>query len=547
VKLLGDWLRTIAREDGDRDAFVYRDSRDPHDAEASPRRLTYAEWDRRSDAIAAGLVARGFQKGDVLAILLPPRVEYALCYLAAAKIGVITTGVNPRFGDGEVEYVLRDSGARAVVTLERVGERELVSLVRRLGSRIATLEQVIVADGTRTADAKACNRDPEVRAPALTTLAAVEGMAAGDPSQPMRPPAVELSPDDLVALVYTSGTTGKPKGAAFSYANLEAIRPTRAELLQEYGERSLATGTPFSHVGFMTKIVANVAGAQTTVLLETFKARTVLETIERERITYVGGVPAQFSLILMDPEFDRFDLSSLRTGAIGGAPFTPELVRAIRERLGIELVTRYACTETAVGTGSRRGDREERLATTVGRASDIAELRVVDEARRPLPPGEVGEVAIRSPAVMRGYWKQPAATAEVLDADGFYYTGDLGVLDADGYLKLVGRKKEMYIRGGYNVYPVEVEAVLGEHPQVAQAAVVGIPDSVLGERGVAFLVPRDPSAAPDPAEVRAFVARHIADYKVPDRVVVCSELPLTPGLKTDKAALLALATRDASA
>jgi acyl-CoA synthetase (AMP-forming)/AMP-acid ligase II len=175
------------------------------------------------------------------------------------------------------------------------------------------------------------------------------------------------------------------------------------------------------------------------------------------------------------------------------------------------------------------------------------ELRVVDDARRSLPPGEVGEVAIRSPAVMRGYWKQPEATAAVLDADGFYHTGDLGVLDAGGYLKLVGRKKEMYIRGGYNVYPVEVEVVLGEHPQVAQAAVVGVPDPVLGERGVAFLVPRDSSRPPEADEVRAFVKRHIADYKAPDRVVVCAELPLTPGMKVDKAALLERATAAANA
>ncbi|HEY8516583.1 MAG TPA: class I adenylate-forming enzyme family protein [Candidatus Binatia bacterium] len=539
MKLLGDWLREIARVDGDRDAFVYRNPADP---DGPPLRLTYAGWDRRSDALAAGLAELGMRKGDVLALLLPPRVEYALCYLAAAKIGVITTGINPRFGDGEIEFILRDSGARAVVAIARHGERELASLARRLGARIPTLEHVFVVDGdVEQIDACSCSRDPSVRVPALAPFAALEG---DDPTR--RPPHVELSPDDVVALVYTSGTTGRPKGATFTYANLDAVRETRHELLQEYGERALATGTPFSHVGFMTKIVANISGAQTTVLLESFKARTVLETIERERVSYIGGVPAQYSLILMDPELERFDLSSLRTGAIGGAPFTPELVRQIRERLKIELVTRYSCTETAVGTGSRPGDTEEQLATTVGHASSIVELRVVDDARRPLPPGEVGEVAIRSPAVMRGYWKQPEATAEVLDADGFFYTGDLGVLDEQGYLRLVGRKKEMYIRGGYNVYPVEVEAVLGEHPAIAQAAVVGVPDPVLGERGVAFIVPRDPATPPDADEVRAFVARHIADYKVPDRVVVCAELPLTPGMKVDKTALAARAQSAAS-
>ena len=242
----------------------------------------------------------------------------------------------------------------------------------------------------------------------------------------------------------------------------------------------------------------------------------------------------------MDPELDRFDLSSLRVGAIGGAPFTPELVRSIRDRLGIALVTRYSCTETAVGTGSRPDDDEERLATTVGRPSGIVELRVVDDARRPLPAGEVGEVAIRSPAVMRGYWNDAEATAAAFDAGGFYHTGDLGVLDSDGYLRLVGRKKEMYIRGGYNVYPVEVEAVLGDHPAIAQVAVIGVPDPVLGERGVAFVVPRAGATAPDLDEVRRFLADRVADYKAPDRVVVREDLPLTPGMKVDKQALLAL-------
>jgi len=539
VKLLGDWLETVAREDGARDAFVYRDATVP---DGPPRRLTYADWHRRSDALAAGLAALGLVKGDVLALLLPPRVEYALCYLAAAKLGVITTGVNPRFGEGEIDFILRDSGARVMVAVERHGERELARLARRLGARIPSLEHVFVVDGDAAADARSCTRDPDVRAPALAPFAALERRGEDAEGAPRRPPRVAIAPDDPVAIVYTSGTTGRPKGATFTYASLDAIRETRGELLQEHGERVLATGTPFSHVGFMSKIVANVAGAQTTVLLETFKARTVLETIERERITYVGSVPAQFTLILMDPELERFDLSSLRTGAIGGAPFTPDLVRRIRARLGIELVTRYSCTETAVGTGSRPGDTEERLATTVGRASGIVELRVVDDERRPLPAGEVGEVAIRSPAVMRGYWNAPEATAEVLDADGFFYTGDLGVLDADGYLTLVGRKKEMYIRGGYNVYPVEVEAVLAEHPAIAQAAVVGVPDEVLGERGVAFVVPRDAAVPPSPDDVRAFVAGRIADYKVPDRVVVCAELPLTPGMKVDKTALAVRAT-----
>jgi len=291
----------------------------------------------------------------------------------------------------------------------------------------------------------------------------------------------------------------------------------------------------------MSKIVANVAGAQTTILLDSFKARTVLETIEAERASYVGGVPAQYSLLLMDPEIGRFDLSSLRVGAIGGAPFTPELVRSIRDRLGIALVTRYSCTETAVGTGSRPDDDEERLATTVGRPSGIVELRIVDDERRPLPAGEVGEVAIRSPAVMRGYWNDPEATAAAFDADGFYHTGDLGVLDGDGYLRLVGRKKEMYIRGGYNVYPAEVEHVLTDHPLVERVAIIGRPAPVIGEIGVAFVVPADPAEPPDLEALRSWCRDRIADYKAPERLVVVEALPVTSMLKIDKRALAAMA------
>lgn len=517
VKLLPDWLRQMAASDGLRDAYVY-----------GTERMTYADWDRRSDAVAAGLAELGLKKGDVLALLLPPRPEYPSCYLAAAKLGVITTGINPRFGPAEIDFILRDSGARVLVTIGQLGDRDYAGLARTLQPRIPTLEHVFVVGQGATTDAP--------------PLARLEGMHASAGAPPdTKPSEVELEPDDLVALVYTSGTTGRPKGAMFSYANWEAVRETRGEMLTHYGERSLATGTPFSHIGFMSKIAATIVDGQTTIILDSFKARVVLETVARERTTYIGGVPAQFSLMLMDPEFDRFDLSTLHAGAIGGAPFTPELVRQIRDRFKIELVTRYSCTETAVGTGSRPGDSEEQLAHTVGRPSGIVELRVVDAERRPLPAGEVGEVAIRSPAVMRGYWRQTEETAAVMDQAGFFHTGDLGVLDEAGYLRLVGRKKEMYIRGGYNVYPVEVEAVLGEHPAVAQVAVIGLPDTVLGEKGVAFIVPRDGAMSPEQDEIRRYVKDRIADYKVPDRVIVRSELPLTPGLKVDKRALRELA------
>lgn len=533
MKLLGDWLREVASREGDRDAFVWFP---PGRAPREPRRMTYADWDRRSDAIAAGLASLGLGRGDVLALLLPPRPEYALCYLAAARIGVVTTGVNPRFGEAEIDFILRAAGARVAVVIGAHGGRDLAALVRRVGARLPALGHVFVVDDEdgagppRTAAARDCPRDPAVHVPGTAPFSALEGRAAGAP-----PPRPELSPEDVAAIVWTSGTTGRPKGATFTFAALDAIRGLRGEMLQEHGERSLATGTPFSHVGFMSKIAANVAGAQTTILLDSFKARTVLETIEAERASYVGGVPAQYALLLMDPEIGRFDLSSLRVGAIGGAPFTPELVRSVRDRLGIALVTRYSCTETAVGTGSRPDDDEERLATTVGRPSGIVELRIVDDARRPLPVGEVGEVAIRSPAVMRGYWNDPEATAAAFDADGFYHTGDLGVLDADGYLRVTGRLKDVVVRKGEKISAREIEDLLAGWPGLVEAAIVPVSDPETGERACACLLMRDGSPHPRLDDVVSFLrAARLATQKLPERLRVLESFPRTPSGKVNK-------------
>jgi acyl-CoA synthetase (AMP-forming)/AMP-acid ligase II len=363
-------------------------------------------------------------------------------------------------------------------------------------------------------------------------------LLVSSPAEAGRLEAIErsLGVNDPVAVVYTSGTTGKPKGALFAIRNLEAVARTRDEMGTRRGERALTSGTPFAHIGYMTKITGHIEDLQTTVILDAFKARTVLEAIERERITYLGGVPTQWSLMLREADFDRFDLSSVRAGAIGGAPFTPDLVREIRRRFRIELITRYSCTEIGLGTGSRSEDSEELLAETVGRAGREVEVRIVDENRRPLAVGEVGEVSVRGAAVMAGYWNRPEETRAVLDEDGWFYTGDLGTLDEAGYLRLRGRKKEMYIRGGYNVYPVEVEAVLARHPAIAECAVLGVDDPVLGEKGLAVIVPCA-GEPPSVDEVRAFCREHLADYKAPDFVEFRTELPLNSMYKVDKGRL----------
>jgi acyl-CoA synthetase (AMP-forming)/AMP-acid ligase II len=245
-------------------------------------------------------------------------------------------------------------------------------------------------------------------------------------------------------------------------------------------------------------------------------------------------------MLLDHPDRPRRDLSSLKTVLLGGAPSSPALIRRVQETLGVTVAVRYSSTEVGIATGSLADDPIDVLATTVGKPTPGVELRIVDGENRPLPVGEVGTVVIRSPATMRGYWRNPEATEATLDAEGFVHTGDLGWLDESGYLHLRGRESEMFIRGGYNVYPSEVEDVLARHPRIARAAIVGVPDDRLGEIGWAFVEPRPAADPPTLAELREFVGTELASFKRPDGLTLVGQMPVTPNFKVDKRALKAM-------
>lgn len=460
-------------------------------------RLTYSEWDAASDRAAGAFVRMGLQPGDVVALFLPMGIDYPIAYLGALKTGVVTAGINPRFKEREVRHILESSGARILVTSDAL--REIAEPVRP-----ESLERVVAPEELRQSDA-------------------IEHLYSH-------------APEDPAAIVYTSGTTGLPKGATYTAGALEAIRRIEAEAGIHEGPRVLAA-VPLPHMAFMTKIASTIERRSFTVLVERWTARFALEAIELERLTDTGGIPTQLMLMLMDAEFAKFDLSSLRLVTIGGAPAAPELIRQIRESFGVPVMARYSCTEVGLACGTRARDPDEVVAHTVGRPLPQVELRVLDAAGKPAPDGEIGEIAIRSPAMMAGYWRDPDATRAAVDPDGFFHTGDLGCVGDDGNIRLSGRSKDMYIRGGYNVYPAEVEAVLGEHPKVALAAVVGVPDTVLGERGKAYVVPRDAGDPPSENELKTFVSERIADYKAPDEFEIRPELPMTAMFKVDKQAL----------
>jgi acyl-CoA synthetase (AMP-forming)/AMP-acid ligase II len=471
------------------------------------RRLTFGQWDEAADAVARGFAAQGVTKGDVVCLLLPSSIDYAICYQAAARLGAITTGINLRLGPPEqASITARTQPVVSVVDGDAVSESALPPGLGRIVPRAA------LADGA----GRAARRWPV--------------LDAGDP----------------VTIVWTSGSTGVPKGALFDHRNLAAVA-AGTDVLSHPGDRRLSP-LPFAHVGYMTRPWDEIAHGVTTVIApQPWSAATAIALLVEERVTVGQGVPTQWALMLAHPDLAQADVSHLRIAGTGASRVPPELVRAMRERLGCPVVVRYTSTETSLGTGTQPGDPDDVVATTVGRPVPGVELALVSETGDPVATGEVGRVRLRSAAVMRGYIGDlttgaiidEAATAAVLDRAGWITTGDLGWVGEDGNLRLVGRVAEMYIRGGYNVYPAEVEAVLGSHEAVAEVAVVGIPDPVLGEIGAAVIVPVAGGAGPELASLRALCRTRLADYKAPDRLVIVDQLPLTAMAKVDKRALSA--------
>lgn len=467
------------------------------------KRVTYRWLDRSADGFAATLLDLGVTRGDVVCLLLPSSIKFAACYLGALRAGAITSAINLRLGPSEQASIFERTHPRVTV----------------------------VGDGA----AVPAGVDPGHRLP-VTEL----GHALGaDP--PASLPSV--APTDPACIVWTSGTTGAPKGAVYDHVAMAAISRNIGELTRP-GDRRLLV-LPFPHVGYMTRMWDELVNGTTIVLVgEPWSADETLRLIRDEGITMATGVPTQWLRVLAHPDVARTDFSGLRVAGIGAAAIAPELVRQMRKTLGCPVITRYTSTEAGVTTSTLVGDDDETIATTVGRPAPEVKLRITAQDGRAVPEGEVGEVYCRSPAMFRGYWQDPETTAAVVDGDGWLHTGDLGFVGADGNLRIVGRLKEMYIRGGYNVYPAEVEGVLAEHPSVARAAVVGAPHPDLGELGVAYVVAEPGAPAPDLDALRAWCRDRLADYKAPDRLEVVDDLPVTSMLKIDKRALTARATEE---
>ena len=475
-----DLFDEVIATDADREAFVQPLP------DGSVRRLTFAEWGDQADGLAQVVIDAGVQPGDVVALELPSGIDYAIAYQAVVRAGAVATGVNPRLGATEIAHIR-----------ERCKPKY-------------TFSGELPEHGHGDAGAR----------------------------------RVEHGETDAVAIVWTGGTTGLPKGAWFDHACLRAMSDGAAPL-SVHGDRRLSP-LPFAHVGYMTRVWDELLHRITTVIVPTpWTPAAALGLIESERVTVCQGVPTQYRLMFDSDAFAETDVSSLRIAGIGASRIPPELVTEMRTKLDCPVVVRYASTESCLATGTRLDDSTDTICTTVGRPNGGVELRIVDDDDEGPAAGDVGNVQLRSRAVMRGYWNDDERTAGAITADGWVRTGDLGRVDDDGNLRLAGRSTEMYIRGGYNVYPIEVENCLGEHPDVAAAAVLGSPvTDRLGEIGVLFAVPR-PGRELDIAEIRAFVSARLASYKAPDTLIVVEELPVTSIGKIDKKQLRPTADQEA--
>ncbi len=468
--------------------------------------ITYAELDRAVDEAAAGLRTRGIGEGDAVALVMWSTVDYVVLYLALARLGAVTAGLNPK---------LR---------------------TREIGACLDVVDPALIIVAEDLSDTTQGRRTPvESMRPGTSADTVAEAFRTGGTAPRSTPTADRDRP---VCICFTSGSTGMPKGAFYTGRQLEAI----AEL--DTGGAWGGSGhgispTHFAHVGFMTKLPWLLASGRTTHLLDRWSAGPVLRLIADHRMPAVTGVAPQLALMVRHRLIDELDFSAVKAVVAGGAASPPALVHECREKFRAGYSIRYSSTESGgIGLGTALDADDEEALHTIGRPRPGVDASIRDADGEPVAAGTIGELWLRSDCVMSGYWNDPEGTAETL-VDGWLRTGDLARVDERGCYRLAGRLKEMFIRGGYNVYPMEVESVLIAHPAVAEIALVPRPDEVMGEIGVAVVVATAGRTPPSLDELRTFGAAALASYKLPEAIRIVEELPRNSSDKIDRRALAA--------
>ncbi|MGE0387409.1 MAG: FadD3 family acyl-CoA ligase [Gammaproteobacteria bacterium] len=474
-------------------------------------RLTWAQVDAQRRRAARAFIAAGIAKGDRVAIWAPNIHEWILCAMGLQTIGAVLVPVNTRYKGEEAGDVLRRSNARMLFTLESFLGVNYPALIA--GESLPDLQRTVLlrrTDGSGT-DWQAF-------------------LASGDaiPEAQVDARAAQVQPDDPMDLMFTSGTTGRPKAAVLThYQNIRGFHTWSALFGLRETDRCLIIPPFFHSFGYKGGWLACATKGAAILPGLTFELDVLLPLIAREKVTFIPGPPTVFYALLEHPRRAEFDLSSLRMGMVSASTVPVELVRRMYDDLRFDAVfTGYGLTEnTALGAQTTPEDPPEKVATTSGRPMPDIEVRIVDADGRALGPGVPGEILLRGYTVMKGYFGDPEGTRKTIDADGWLHTGDVGFLDAEGYLKITDRLKDMYIAGGFNCYPAEIEGILLKMPGIAQAAVVGVPDARMGEVGKAFVIAR-PGATISAGQVIAYAREHMANFKVPRYVELIDAFPL---------------------
>ncbi|MEU1626019.1 AMP-binding protein [Streptomyces sp. NPDC020096] len=491
---------------------------------ASGRRWTYREFGRAVDAVARGLLAKGVGQGDRVGIWAVNCPEWVLVQYATARIGAIMVNINPAYRVHELAYVLNQAGVRLLVASTAYKSSDYRGMVEQTRGDCPSLREVVyIGDPTWEALATAGEAVPDDR------LAAAE---------------TAVGCDDPVNIQYTSGTTGFPKGATLSHHNILNNGYFVGESVGYTEQDRICLPVPFYHCFGMVmgNLAATTHGACVVIPAPAFEPSATLHAVATERCTSLYGVPTMFIAELNLPGFPSYDLSSLRTGIMAGSPCPVEVMkRVVAEMHMSQVAICYGMTETSpVSTQTRRDDDLERRTETVGRVLPHVEVKVIDPATgRTVPRGEPGELCTRGYSVMLGYWQEPERTAEVIDTGRWMHTGDLAIMREDGYVVIVGRIKDMIIRGGENIYPREIEEFLYTHPKIADVQVVGVPDERYGEEILACVIPRDAADAPTLAEIEAFCRGRLAHFKVPRHLRIVESFPMTVSGKVRKVELRA--------
>ena len=506
---IGANLDRAVAQFGDREAVI---------SCAQGRRYTYAELGSAVDELARALMAAGLAKGDRIGIWSPNCVEWTLVQYATAKLGAILVNINPAYRTSELEYALKQSGCRMLVAAPAFKTSDYRAMIEEVSPSLPELERVVFLDS-----------------PDWDELLAGAGEVSADD---LRARSDDLRPGDPINIQYTSGTTGFPKGATLTHINILNNGYFVGEGCRYTEEDRICIPVPFYHCFGMVmgNLGATTHGAAMVIPAPAFDPEATLKACAEERCTSLYGVPTMFIAQLDHPRFGDYDLSSLRTGIMAGSPCPVEVMKRVMDLMHMsEVGICYGMTETSpVSTQTAHDDPLEKRVGSVGRVHPHVEVKIVDpEVGATVAHGDPGELCTRGYSVMAGYWKDPERTAEAIDADGWMHTGDLATMDDEGYVNIVGRSKDMVIRGGENVYPREVEEFLYSHPSIADVQVIGVPDQRYGEELMAWVIPRE-GASLDADAVREFCQGRIAHYKIPRYVKTVDAFPMTVTGKVQK-------------